>query len=1362
VPTLANYIGAKIAEVLTAADATQVNSFLALPDIDPTTKAAVDAIAAAANKVEAYAASSANTAPTLADYQALGVLSAALTGTAVQAILLKSAVDRKAAVDVDSATELKALADAAKVVLDVTDGGNAPTAQDLLAALQTLGVTGVTANNINPIAAVMAASNAAGTDTVAELETIAANAANQSTQDAALTLLTTYAADTANAAVPALVNYQAANIAGLTNNADALQVNSFLALANIDPTTKADIEAVAAAANKVEAYAASNTSAAPVLGDYQILGILASSATANEVNLLNSAVDGKLGADVDSAEKLVAIAAAAKVVQDAADGTPVPTFTDLLAALQTLGVTGANTNNIADMAAAIAAANVGGTDSIAELNVFAATANLALQNAAQAVINTYAADTVGATVPTLANYLAANIAGVTTVPDVDQVNTFLSLAAIDPANKADVEAIAAAANRVEAYAESVTNQAPTLADYQALGVLAASAASPAGTPAQANLLNSVVDGKQGVDVDSATELMNLATAVKVVQDAADGGTLPTNAALQAALQTLGITGLTSDNIAEVATGIAAGTTAGADSLSELSTIVTTVNSTVPTVSSISLTATGAQAGTLNLGDTVTATVTMSEVTTVIGTPQLALNIGGSVVQANYASGSGTTALVFTYAILANQTDANGISLGANALSLNSGSLKDASSNNANLTTAAIADNVNFKVDTTAAAAPSISRVIDDVGNVTTDVASGGTTDDTDLVIRVSLANTNAALGDTVQLNIGSTALGNAVTLTATNITDAYVDITSTALTNATTYAFNAKITDVAGNVSLASANHNVTIDTAPTVSSLAITSATNAPNGILNAGDVVTVTVNMSEATTVTGTPQLALNIGGTIVQATYAGGTGTTALTFNYTILANQTDANGISLDANALSQINGSTLRDSFGSDAILVTPVVADNASYKVDTTAPTAPSITSVTDNVGNANNAVVIVASGGSTDDSSLEVRVSLTGTGANVGDSVQLNNGNAGLGSSVTLTATDITNGYKDVSTGTTPLAAATYNLNAKITDTAGNPGVSSTDYQVTVQVTNPTVFSNLDGVTNLDVRSNLVINFNENVTAVSGKKIRVVNDGGVGFRAEQTTHSFEIDVTDTTQVTILGGRITLNPTFDLDLTNNYHIEIDAGAFTGATSSLPSAAISDNTTLNFSTVTPSVFNSVLGPTVAAQAQEMTATGGLQNSLKWLDVTGVGSNGTALALSASAEDYAFVVQDGDSRNGGNLSSSTSDIFIDTRTLAIFNNFNGQDLLYIDNKENNNGSNDLYNIAFNGATQNNLGETTYVLGLNDKPTVGTSEFTFNLDSSIKLQPGVGGLSPLAATLLETQTARDINTNQIWTTTGMVITA
>jgi uncharacterized delta-60 repeat protein len=126
--------------------------------------------------------------------------------------------------------------------------------------------------------------------------------------------------------------------------------------------------------------------------------------------------------------------------------------------------------------------------------------------------------------------------------------------------------------------------------------------------------------------------------------------------------------------------------------------------------------------------------------------------------------------------------------------------------------------------------------------------------------------------------------------------------------------------------------------TAPTVSSVAITSATGIQNSFLNAGDVVSVTVTMSEATTVTGTPQLALNIGGTTVQANYASGTGSSSLVFNYTILASQTDANGISLGANALT-LNSGTLADAADNAATLTHTAVADNESYKVDTTAPT---------------------------------------------------------------------------------------------------------------------------------------------------------------------------------------------------------------------------------------------------------------------------------------------------------------------------------------------------------------------------------------------------------------------------------------
>jgi hypothetical protein len=126
---------------------------------------------------------------------------------------------------------------------------------------------------------------------------------------------------------------------------------------------------------------------------------------------------------------------------------------------------------------------------------------------------------------------------------------------------------------------------------------------------------------------------------------------------------------------------------------------------------------------------------------------------------------------------------------------------------------------------------------------------------------------------------------------------------------------------------------------APTVSSVTLTSATGAMNNTLNAGDVLTATVTLNEAVTVTGTPQLALNIGGTVVQANYASGSGTTALTFTYTIASGQTDGNGVAISANSL-RLNSGTIRDAVGNSAVLSHAAVADNSSYMVDTTAPFA--------------------------------------------------------------------------------------------------------------------------------------------------------------------------------------------------------------------------------------------------------------------------------------------------------------------------------------------------------------------------------------------------------------------------------------
>ena len=60
-------------------------------------------------------------------------------------------------------------------------------------------------------------------------------------------------------------------------------------------------------------------------------------------------------------------------------------------------------------------------------------------------------------------------------------------------------------------------------------------------------------------------------------------------------------------------------------------------------------------------------------------------------------------------------------------------------------------------------------------------------------------------------------------------------------------------------------------------------------SGDLDAGKTVTLTLDMSEAVTVTGTPTLTLNDGGT---ATYVSGSGTSALTFSYTVAAGQNTA--------------------------------------------------------------------------------------------------------------------------------------------------------------------------------------------------------------------------------------------------------------------------------------------------------------------------------------------------------------------------------------------------------------------------------------------------------------------------------------
>ncbi|PUE47840.1 hypothetical protein B9Z45_16250, partial [Limnohabitans sp. 2KL-17] len=126
-----------------------------------------------------------------------------------------------------------------------------------------------------------------------------------------------------------------------------------------------------------------------------------------------------------------------------------------------------------------------------------------------------------------------------------------------------------------------------------------------------------------------------------------------------------------------------------------------------------------------------------------------------------------------------------------------------------------------------------------------------------------------------------------------------------------------------------------------------------------------------------------------------------------------------------------------------------VSTNYALQVIDTTAPNAPTLTSLTDNVGAVQGAV---SNNGNTDDTTPTLRYSLSGTNALAGHQIQLFDGTKSLGSAVTLTVSDITNGFVDLTPST--LSTGTYNFNAKLTDKAGNTSNASSSNTVNITAT--------------------------------------------------------------------------------------------------------------------------------------------------------------------------------------------------------------------------------------------------------------------------------------------------------------------
>ena len=139
-----------------------------------------------------------------------------------------------------------------------------------------------------------------------------------------------------------------------------------------------------------------------------------------------------------------------------------------------------------------------------------------------------------------------------------------------------------------------------------------------------------------------------------------------------------------------------------------------IDGNAPTVSSVTSTKTN---GAYSVSETIPISVTFNQTVAVTGTPQLTVETGSTDGVANYVSVSGAT-ITFNYIVASGHTSSDLDYTGTSALTLNSGTIKDASGNTATLTLPApaasnsLGANKSLIIDTASPTVTSVSSTTD--------------------------------------------------------------------------------------------------------------------------------------------------------------------------------------------------------------------------------------------------------------------------------------------------------------------------------------------------------------------------------------------------------------------------------------------------------------------------------------------------------------------------------------------------------------------------------------------------------------------------------------------------------------------------
>ena len=384
-----------------------------------------------------------------------------------------------------------------------------------------------------------------------------------------------------------------------------------------------------------------------------------------------------------------------------------------------------------------------------------------------------------------------------------------------------------------------------------------------------------------------------------------------------------------------------------------------VNGSPPTPSGVAFRTTGPY----ELGVDVRVAVAFDLGVIVTGSPRLALTIGADTIQAEYdASASGSDTLVFAYTVQPTDMDSDGISIAADALSLNSGTIKavvaptvDA---NLDLGSHAVMNASSHAVDGSAETAPSVTGAAF-VGSPPSGDTYGTTEE---MRVAVSFDRVVAVTGTPeLTLTIG-TGTGQARydpgASTNRRLEFAYRVRIGDLDSDGAGVAADA-LTLAGGTILLAGGSTGADLD----LGAHAISADANhkvegrppAPSGLgfrttgpYDLGEELRVAVAFDFGVIVTGSPQLALTIGADTVQSAYvASASGNDTLVFAYTVQSSDVDTDGLSVDADALS-LNGGAVRavldPTKDADLDLGSHAVSNASGQAVDGRVETAPSVT----------------------------------------------------------------------------------------------------------------------------------------------------------------------------------------------------------------------------------------------------------------------------------------------------------------------------------------------------------------------------------------------------------------------------------